>query len=263
MYTSQRDYKIDCQKRNGKIRDQNPRCVQGKLILALLCSETNFPSIWDTATTGRKWTGYQLLLLAVELSQDYAHPPTVIVVLQCGGVGCPWVSFHLSRVHFITASLSIKQLLLEPSHRLSSPLCCVQNKHRKGYRGKCFNRCKLCLRHLCSYSRFCPWAWWCKRGFHQELLVMRAWKTVLGEPCKSPCPPQSICCRSVDSANTIHCGTSCIYFDFLYSSFLYNPSPVPEFFLFSWHRNISHWSNRMLLCCLFVLRTHPDIFGVT
>lgn len=227
MYTSWRDYKIDCQKRNGKIRDQNPRHTC-KVSWFWPCSALK--QIWKMSetlpTTGRKWTGYQLLLLALQLSQDYAHPPGVILALQCGGVGCPWVSFHLFH-----HSISVKQLLLEPSHRLSSPLCCVQNKQRKGYRGKCCSKYKLYLKHPCSYSCFCSWAWWCKCGFHQELLLMRAWKTVLGEPCKSPCPPQSICCRCVDSANTIHCGTSCIYFGFLYSPFLYNPSPIPESFL--------------------------------
>lgn len=191
MYTSWRDDKIYCQKTNGKIRDQNPRYAQGKLVLALFCSETNSQNVWDIATSGRTWGGYQLLHLAVQPSKDYAHPPALILAQQRGGVGCPWVSFHLSRVRSITASLSAKQLVLEPSHRLASPLCCVQSKHRKGYRGKCCSRCKLCLRHPCSYSCFCSRAWQCKCGFHQELLVMTAWKTVLESPANPPVLPRA------------------------------------------------------------------------
>lgn len=114
--------------------------MQGKLVLALFCSETNFQNVGDIATSGRKWAGYQLLLLIVQLSQDSAHAPTVILALQCGDVGCPWVSFHLNRIRFVTASVSGKGLLLEHSHRLSSPLCCVQNQRREGYRAKCCSR---------------------------------------------------------------------------------------------------------------------------
>lgn len=155
MYTSWGDYKIDCQKGNGKIETKTQDTC--KVSWFWPCSALKrISKMSETFDSGRKWTRYQLLLWAVELSQDFAHPPTVIFALQWG---CHWVSFHLNGVCFITASLPVKQSLLEPSHRLSSPLCCVQNKPRKGYRGKSCSRCKLCLRHPCSYSSFCSWAW--------------------------------------------------------------------------------------------------------
>lgn len=208
---------------------------------------------------------YQPLLLAVELSQDSAHPATVIPALQYGAIRCSWVSFHL------TASIpSQHPCLLENcclNHLTGCPLLCVVYKANTGkgteksviidisYAGNTHAataasapECKCCGCH----QEWSPshWSW-------------EAGRLCQGNPEKFPSVlPKASAARAWTQHSTTCCGNSCICFYFLFSHFLHIPSPAPEVFLSNRHKNVSRRYNSTLLCWLFVMRTHVEIFSV-
>lgn len=108
-------------------------------------------------------------------------------------------------IHFITASLFIRGLLLEPPHQLSSPLCRVQSKHRKWYRKKSFVI-------GVSYASNTHAATAASAPEHRSTRVVsrRSWPQAAGhkrlEGCARRavqvplCPPQSVCCSDVELA---------------------------------------------------------------
>lgn len=172
--------------------------------MALFCPESNFWNIWDVATSGRKMTWYQPLLLAVELSQDCAHPATVIPALRCRGIRCSWVSFRL------TASISSQHLfLLEDcclNHLTSCPLLCVVYKANigKGTDKSVIIDTSYAWNTHAAMAASAP-----EHGSAGVVSISSGPQAAGHERLKgcaggtlqiSLCPPQSICCRGVDLA---------------------------------------------------------------
>lgn len=71
-------------------------------------------------------TWYQPLLLAVELKQDCACLATVIPAVQCGGIRCSWVNFHLTLSILSQHSCLLNDCCL--NHLIICPLPCVRYK---------------------------------------------------------------------------------------------------------------------------------------
>lgn len=179
--------------------------MQGKLFVALFCSEFNFQNTWDVTTSGRKMTWYQLL--AAEFSQVCAHLATMIPALQCGGIRCSWDSFHLTAAMASQHPCLLADCCL--NHFTSSgggPLLCVVYKANVGKGTEksliidtsyAWNTCAATAASALEHGsarvgsiRSGP------QAAYRERLEGYAART-LQIPL---CPPQSIYCKGVDSA---------------------------------------------------------------
>lgn len=96
-------------------------------------------------------------------------------------------------------------------------------------------------------------------GVVPKALVGRGWKAVLGEPCKSPSLfPKA----SAAGLSTPPLAVVILVFIFVFCLFLHISSSVPELFLSNQPKGISLRCDSVLLCWLFVMRTHVKIFSV-